>query len=49
MSSDGTGRRGAVDNTGRVFSGEGVEVHEGLLCVDASIIPSSLGTFSSPD
>lgn len=44
MSSDGAGRCGAVDHMGRVFIGEGREVHEGLVCIDSSIIPTSLGT-----
>ncbi|KAJ4358337.1 uncharacterized protein N0V89_002919 [Didymosphaeria variabile] len=43
MSSDGTGRRGAVDHMGRIFVGEGAEVHHGLLCVDAAVIPTALG------
>lgn len=43
MSSDGTGRHGAVDHMGRLFAGEGSEVHRGILCVDAAVIPTSLG------
>ncbi|KAL1612873.1 hypothetical protein SLS60_001103 [Paraconiothyrium brasiliense] len=43
VSSDGTGRRGAVDHMGRLFVGEGTEVHHGLLCVDAAVIPTALG------
>lgn len=43
MSSDGTGRRGAVDHMGRLFVGEGTEVHHGLMCVDAAVIPTALG------
>jgi hypothetical protein len=43
MSSDGTGRRGAVDHMGRVFVGEGTEVHRGLMYVDAAVIPTALG------
>ncbi|KAJ4302940.1 hypothetical protein N0V90_001831 [Kalmusia sp. IMI 367209] len=42
MSSDGTGRCGAVDHMGRVFIGEGTEVYDDLFCVDASVIPTSL-------
>jgi len=43
MSFDGTGRHGAVDHMGRVFTGEGSELHHGLLCVDAAVIPTALG------
>ncbi|OJD33687.1 glucose-methanol-choline oxidoreductase [Diplodia corticola] len=43
MSSDGTGRRGATNHLGQVFSGEGSEVHKGLVCVDGAVIPTSLG------
>lgn len=43
MSSDSTGRNGATNDIGQVFSGDGTEVHEGLLCVDGSIIPTALG------
>ncbi|KAK7513213.1 hypothetical protein IWZ03DRAFT_395927 [Phyllosticta citriasiana] len=38
MSSDGTGRRGATNHLGQVYSGEGSDVHEGLVCLDGSII-----------
>lgn len=47
MTSDGTGRRGAVDHMGRLFIGEGTEVHHGLLCVDAATIPTALGEIVS--
>ncbi|PVH90904.1 FAD/NAD(P)-binding domain-containing protein [Periconia macrospinosa] len=43
MSSDGTGRYGAVDHMGRVFTGDDSRVHHGLLCVDAAVIPTALG------
>jgi hypothetical protein len=43
MSSDGTGRCGAVDHIGRLFTGSSSEVHEGIVCVDAAVIPTSLG------
>ncbi|KAH8723205.1 hypothetical protein GQ44DRAFT_774258 [Phaeosphaeriaceae sp. PMI808] len=43
MSHDGSGRSGAVDHIGRLFTGQGTGVHGGILCVDAAIIPTSLG------
>lgn len=43
MSSDGTGRAGVTNCLGEVFTGRGSEVHKGLVCCDASIIPTSLG------
>lgn len=43
MSSDGTGRSGATNHLGQVFKGEGHECHRGLVCVDASVIPTALG------
>ncbi|KAJ6588572.1 hypothetical protein B0H19DRAFT_923787 [Mycena capillaripes] len=43
MSSDGTGRSGATNHLGQLFTGEGTEVHDGLVCVDGSVIPSALG------
>ncbi|KAF2656879.1 FAD/NAD(P)-binding domain-containing protein [Lophiostoma macrostomum CBS 122681] len=43
MSSDGTGRHGVVNHLGQVFTGLGAEVHEGLVCCDGSILPTSLG------
>jgi hypothetical protein len=43
MSSDGTGRQGAVDHMGRLFTGQGTGVHGGIICVDAAVIPTSLG------
>lgn len=42
MSSDGTGRHGAVDHMGRVFTGEDSQVHHRLLCVDAAVIPTAI-------
>ncbi|GME43003.1 glucose-methanol-choline oxidoreductase [Neofusicoccum parvum] len=43
MSSDGAGRSGVTNHLGQVFSGEDSEVHGGLICVDGSVIPTSLG------
>ncbi|KAL4929539.1 uncharacterized protein BDV17DRAFT_57214 [Aspergillus undulatus] len=43
MSRDGTGREGATNHMGQVFTGSGREVHSGLFCCDASVIPTSLG------
>ncbi|KAJ6568346.1 hypothetical protein DFH09DRAFT_983153 [Mycena vulgaris] len=43
ISSDGTGRNGATNHVGQLFTGDGAEVHEGLVCVDGSVIPSALG------
>ena len=43
MSRDGTGREGVTNSLGEVFSGHGSEVYPGLVCCDASVIPTSLG------
>lgn len=43
MSSDGTGQGGVTNNLGEVFSGPGDEVYEGLVCCDASVVPTALG------
>lgn len=43
MSSDGTGKEGATNHLGQLFTGEGAEVHEGLVCIDGSVIPTALG------
>ncbi|KAJ7596444.1 hypothetical protein C8J56DRAFT_917433 [Mycena floridula] len=43
LSSDGTGAEGATNHIGEVFVGEGSEVLDGLVCVDASVIPLALG------
>lgn len=42
MSCDGTGTTGVVNHLGQVFTGHGSEVYPGLICCDASIIPTSL-------
>ncbi|KAE8422651.1 FAD/NAD(P)-binding domain-containing protein [Aspergillus pseudocaelatus] len=43
MSRDGTGREGVTNHIGQVFTGHGSAVHDGLVCCDASVIPTSLG------
>ncbi|CAG8030059.1 unnamed protein product [Penicillium salamii] len=43
MSCDGTGQGGATNQIGEVFTGHGSEVHDGLVCCDASVIPTALG------
>ncbi|KAF2147047.1 uncharacterized protein K452DRAFT_218057 [Aplosporella prunicola CBS 121167] len=43
MSYDGTGKGGATNHLGQVFAGNSTEVHEGLVCVDGSVIPTALG------
>lgn len=43
MSSDGTGRNGATNHFGEVFTGTGEDVHPGLVVVDGSVIPCALG------
>jgi len=48
MSEDGTGRGGVTNHLGQVFSGDGNDVYEGLICCDGSIIPTSLGMFETP-
>ncbi|KAJ4992841.1 glucose-methanol-choline oxidoreductase [Stagonosporopsis vannaccii] len=42
MSNDGTGSGGVVNHMGQVYCGLRQEVHKGLICVDASIMPTSL-------
>lgn len=43
MSNDGTGYGGVTNHLGEVFSGSNGEVYNGLVCCDASIIPTALG------
>lgn len=43
MSSDGTGKRGATNHLGQLFTGEGADIYEGLVCIDGSVIPTALG------
>lgn len=47
MSSDETGLGGVVNHRGELFAGCGGEMHEGMFCVDGSIVPTSLGKFPS--
>ncbi|KAJ0422037.1 FAD/NAD(P)-binding domain-containing protein [Aspergillus carlsbadensis] len=43
MSRNGTGREGVTNHMGQAFTGHGSDVHAGLVCCDASVIPTSLG------
>ncbi|KAJ5169647.1 uncharacterized protein N7500_002430 [Penicillium coprophilum] len=43
MSNDETGHGGVTNHLGEVFSGSNGEVHKGLVCCDASIIPTAIG------
>jgi len=43
ISADGTGRYGVTNHMGQVFTGEGTEVHKGLVVCDASNLPAALG------
>jgi hypothetical protein len=43
MSNDDTGLGGVVNHRGQVFAGSGDEVHKGIICIDGSVIPTSLG------
>jgi hypothetical protein len=43
MSRNGLGHEGVTNHIGQVFSGHGDEVYQGLVCCDASVIPTSLG------
>ncbi|KAL4907588.1 hypothetical protein BDW74DRAFT_176339 [Aspergillus multicolor] len=43
MSRNETGSEGVTNHLGQVFVGQGPEVHAGLVCCDASAIPTSLG------
>jgi hypothetical protein len=47
MSSDGTGQGGVTNQIGEVFTGHGSEIYEGLICCDASVVPTSLGKLDS--
>ena len=43
MSRNGTGREGVTNHLGEVYRGHGSGVYQGLVCCDASIIPTALG------
>jgi hypothetical protein len=43
ISSTGLGEDGVTNHMGEVFIGDGSEVHDGLVCVDGSVIPCALG------
>ncbi|KAL1897428.1 hypothetical protein Sste5346_004165 [Sporothrix stenoceras] len=43
MASDDTGLTGATDHMGRLFTGNGSEVHTGLIVTDGAAIPTALG------
>ena len=45
MSNDNTGLGGVVNHMGQLFTGIHEQTHKGIVCVDASIIPTSLGTW----
>ena len=44
MSHDNTGLGGVVNHMGQLLSGIDEKTHEGIVCMDASITPTSLGT-----
>ncbi|KAL5611619.1 hypothetical protein BROUX41_000796 [Berkeleyomyces rouxiae] len=43
MAYDGTGMTGACNHAGELFTGQGSDVHSGLIVADAAIVPTSLG------
>lgn len=43
MSRDGSAEHGVTTHLGEVLTGHRKEYHEGLVCVDASVIPLALG------
>jgi hypothetical protein len=43
MSSDGTGAHGVTNHIGEVFTGNGKEIHHGLIVTDGAVIPTALG------
>lgn len=44
MSNDNTGLGGVVNHMGQLYSGLQSNIHEGIICIDAATIPTSLGT-----
>jgi hypothetical protein len=42
MSADGTANQGATTAHGELLTGAGKEYHNGLVCVDGSVIPTTL-------
>ncbi|KAF2848065.1 FAD/NAD(P)-binding domain-containing protein [Plenodomus tracheiphilus IPT5] len=43
MSNDGTGLGGVVSHRGQLYCGSEQELYSGIFCMDASVIPASLG------
>ena len=43
MSADGTPEEGVTTSYGELLTGSKKEIHQGIVCVDASVIPSALG------
>ena len=43
MAADNTGATGATDHVGRLFTGNGAEVHSGLIVTDGAAVPTALG------
>ncbi|KAK2784915.1 ERAD-associated protein [Emmonsiellopsis sp. PD_33] len=43
MSRDGTGEQGATSEFGELLSGNGRDIHNGIVVVDGALVPSSLG------
>lgn len=43
ISRDGTGACGGVNDKGQLFTGQGRDVHKGLVVCDGTIVPAALG------
>jgi hypothetical protein len=43
LSADGTADQGATTTHGELLTGSGKEYHNGLVCVDGSVVPTALG------
>jgi hypothetical protein len=43
ISNDNTGASGGVNDKGQLFTGNGEEVHDGLVVCDGTIVPAALG------